>query len=57
MISVVDSVDDIPSEYEGNIPTESDEADAHVDFADTNNIIGHLGEGSDMMQILNMPIN
>ena len=62
--SDVESVDnDLPSESEngengeGNIPTDSDEADAHVDLIDTNNIIGCLGEGSNMMQILNMPID
>ena len=64
----VSHYNDVPSEYEigehgehsdTNIPTDSDsdEADSDVDVVDTNNIIGHLGEGSDMMELLNMPMN
>ena len=55
--------DDVPSESESgensdtNIPTDSDEAYDNVDVVDVYNIIGHLGEGSDMIRLLNMPIN
>ena len=62
----VDSVDgnnNIPSESEvsdGNISNHSDENHSNADDAhvvDVNNIIGNLGEGADMMQILNIPVN